>query len=708
MLRKHQISSREFDQMRRSTCANCPCGCGVKVFLKNEVIVDIFGDDEHPANKGSFCPKGLLAYRHQANSERLTRPLIRRNKGSALEPASWDKAIEFTAERLKVLSESHGRDACYVHCTPSSSFGHLLGGTLFAREFGTAHGPWRFLPEPFGPGGALAETFGLAGSRMITNSPRDWCNSSCIVVYGCDPAVTDPMMMGPIVDARDRGQTVVVIDSQTTVTATKANYALRAKPGTQSVVLRGLLWLLFENGWIDEGFVTEATNGVEGLRAELAPFTPGRVAQTCGISEGELRRIAEIIGTAAPIQVISGGWFGQEQLTDEELGLCGALVALRGSIGIPGGGLSLLNASPFLSADWLGSDDSSADQASSLSIEGIVSDGARKVGAILLEGDPCARLSGGSSTLRGFGEIPLIVALSAYQNSSTHYADVVLPMASWLESDGLLASGNGRALQWHNRVMNPPQECRTQLEFWTQLAIKCGFGDRFPWHGAPSRSWNRVAADWALSNNFLTQAITVDLLDPEHNPPGGILWPCTDPADIEFERSRFSRGDVRGRNILFQRHQAFPKTKERFPTKDGRITFSVVHDTNEHTERGNRNLLLVPSVAVDHVESYSGVLTDRPNASASVKLILHPRTASDHKLAEGDWAIVTNGTDSLRGTVFVSDTAAEDTVWCLALPGSASKADGNRVTSPWSLLSIPRAGSPKPAYAVVTIHQDRS
>lgn len=706
MLRKRQVPQRNFDQMRRSTCANCPCGCGVKVFLKSGSIVDIFGDEDHPANKGSFCPKGLLAYRHQANPDRLVHPLVRADRTRPFERATWTEAIDFAAKRLGELAGRMGREACYVHCTPSSPFGHLLGGTLFAREFGTPHGPFRFLARAFGRSGALAAMFGIAGAHMLMNPPRDWCYSRCIVIYGCDPATTDPMTIGPVIDARDRGTNLVVIDSRTTVTATKASYALRVRPGTLAVALRGVLRLLFDHQWVDEDFIREATGGAQGLIAELADFPAERVAQLCGVPQNELRRVAEVIGTAAPVQVISGGWLGEEEQGDDDLRLCGALVALRGSIGVPGGGLNLLNASPFDPAAWLDSDEQRAAAGETLSLGGVLGDPQRRLGALFLEGDPCARLPGGAATIQSLANVPLVAVLASYPNATTRWADVVFPMASWLESDGLLANGNGRSLQWHHRVTTPPGECRTPLAFWSDMAVACGFGERFPWFGGASDRRDRAAAEWALRHNPWTRAVTVDLLDPERNPPGGVLWPCTEASEIAFEESRFARGDVRGGNILFQRNRLFPLCDARFPTADGRIALLAGSRAPDVGEEQSEALWMVASLPADHVESYSGFVSDRPGVPGTVTLHLHPRTAAAFGLRDGDGAVIENAHGFLRGVVRVTEVTAANVVWCIAVPGKTVEPGERGATSPWSLFAVPRDGDARTSCALVKIRPD--
>jgi len=695
---KRQITERPHEEMRRSTCANCPCGCGVKVFVDDGRVIDIFGDEEHPTNKGSFCPKGLLSYRHYSHPDRLLSPLLRRDRRAEFQPASWSEAIAFAAERLHSASGKLGKDSCFVHGRPSSPFGHVLGGTVFAQKYGTPNGPLSFIPNAYSAEGPMTQMFGLPAAQLIMNPPRDWCNSRCIVVFACDPATTDPMMMGPILDARDRGTTIVVIDTKTTVTATKAHYALRVRPGSLATVMKGLLSLLFAHGWTDHRFVREAVRGADRLQAELRGFDAAFVAATCDIPEAELRTVAEVIGTASPVQVISGGWYGQEEQGAEGLRMCGALVALRGSIGIPGGGLNLLNASPFAAPEAFGID---AHDAGVLSRLGALLTGETgRVGSLILEGDPCARLPGGSAAIRGLAEIPFIASLAAYRNATTQHADVVFPMASWLESDGLLANGNGRSLQWHNRIVPPPGECRSPIEFWTDLSQAAGVAAGLPWYGTPRETWDRSAANWALANNPMTRAVTVELLDPEANPPGGILWPCKDASQIGFENSRFSRGDVRGFNILFQKHQNFHDTGRRFPTSDGLIALAETGETSDASaDAADDSLVLVSSVTVDHVEGYSAAISDRTLFAPRVRFLIHPQTASAQGLRDGDSALLSNGTDSLQGVVRISDTAAWNCIWCVTAPGAAAVGGGDTVSA-WTLCPADYPDSSRQAVRV--------
>ena len=46
------------EKVVRTICQSCHCECGVLVQLKDNTIVDIKGDPNHPMNRGFICPKG--------------------------------------------------------------------------------------------------------------------------------------------------------------------------------------------------------------------------------------------------------------------------------------------------------------------------------------------------------------------------------------------------------------------------------------------------------------------------------------------------------------------------------------------------------------------------------------------------------------------------------------------------------------------------
>ena len=648
---KRQESVRTFDTVRRSTCCNCPAGCGVKVFLKDGAIVDIFGDDEHPANKGSFCPKGLLSLYHLKNPNRLTEPRIRGSLEEPFRTVGWDEAMDFVAESLRGAGES-----LFVVGAETAPADFLLAGDRFCETFGTPNRPSANLPGPLSGNGDLSGMFGVPGSQLLMNAPRDWCNSRCIVVYGADLAASDPMTLGPLVDARDRGAALVVIDSRRSMTAMKATVFLHVEPGSHATALKGLIHLVLRDDRVDGEFLAENTDGIERLRADVAEFTPDRVAEACRIGADDLATAADMIGRTRPIQFIGGDWSTRRHLSDEDLCLGGALVCLRGSVGIPGGGLNLLNVSPFS-----GGDGSNPQRP----LENLLLDPAKPVGALICHGNPVAGLAGGRAVREAFRRIPFVVQCTSYADETSSGSHVSIPLGFWPEYDGLAAHGNGRAVQWCNKVVEAPGQCRSPLEFWTDLAHASGIGEVFPWRAGDGTVDARAAADTFLKGNPLTRAASVDALDPEKNPPGGILWPCVEEGDLEFEEDRFVRGDVRGRNILFRRRHTYPLSERRFPTPSGKICFPAMTGTGETEAPSPRlPLMLTTGAPVDAIPALGQFVSDRTRRADLPPVRIHPRTARFLDLKGGDTVVVENDRGSLTGTVFPDSGLDPRVIWC--------------------------------------------
>lgn len=81
-------------QIVRTTCLECPVGCGLEVYTRENRIVNVFGDLESPINGGHLCVRGRYGTWAEPR-ERILKPLVRRN--GTLEPASWDEALEAIA-----------------------------------------------------------------------------------------------------------------------------------------------------------------------------------------------------------------------------------------------------------------------------------------------------------------------------------------------------------------------------------------------------------------------------------------------------------------------------------------------------------------------------------------------------------------------------------------------------------------------------------
>ena len=95
----------------RTTCSYCGVGCQMHLHVQAGRVVKVTGVEELAPNYGSLCVKGRFGYDFIHSEQRLTRPLLRREKDAPLQAVDWDEALEFVADRLGRTRQQYGADA---------------------------------------------------------------------------------------------------------------------------------------------------------------------------------------------------------------------------------------------------------------------------------------------------------------------------------------------------------------------------------------------------------------------------------------------------------------------------------------------------------------------------------------------------------------------------------------------------------------------
>ena len=120
-----------------SICPYCAVGCGQKVFVKDEKVVQIEGDPESPVNEGRLCPKGATAMQLATSARRVEAPMYRAPGSASWEKKSWDFVLDKIAQNIKasrdntfVAKDANGNT---VNRTEGIAF---AGGAAFSSEEG--------------------------------------------------------------------------------------------------------------------------------------------------------------------------------------------------------------------------------------------------------------------------------------------------------------------------------------------------------------------------------------------------------------------------------------------------------------------------------------------------------------------------------------------------------------------------------------------
>jgi formate dehydrogenase major subunit len=88
------------DRVVRSVCPYCAVGCGQRVYVKDERVVQIEGDPDSPVSRGRLCPKGSASEQLVNSPGRRTTVLYRRPYGTEWESLDLETATDMIADRV--------------------------------------------------------------------------------------------------------------------------------------------------------------------------------------------------------------------------------------------------------------------------------------------------------------------------------------------------------------------------------------------------------------------------------------------------------------------------------------------------------------------------------------------------------------------------------------------------------------------------------
>ena len=123
------------DRVVQSICPYCAVGCGQKVFVKDDKVIQIEGDPDSPVSRGRLCPKGSASEQFVNGPRRVTTVKYRKPHGTEWEDLSLDRATDMIVDRMldtreRTWQELHeGR-----RVNRTLGFAHLGGATLDNEE----------------------------------------------------------------------------------------------------------------------------------------------------------------------------------------------------------------------------------------------------------------------------------------------------------------------------------------------------------------------------------------------------------------------------------------------------------------------------------------------------------------------------------------------------------------------------------------------
>lgn len=253
----------EHDKVVRVVCApNCVGSCGINAFVKDDVIVKVEPADFPDKNYNRICLRGISnAMQRVYSADRVKYPMKRvGERGSGQwERISWDAAMDLIYEKMSHNIATYGPASnAWIGMTGSYSAIVQLYATMMAMTYeGTAF-------TNFGIMGDNACNMGFLpplGVQQDASAWEDMVGSKTIIMFGCNYSETNMQEMHFLFDAQEAGAKVVVVDPRFSRTASKADWWIPIRPGTDAALICGMMNHVVSNKKYDEGYIRANTVG---------------------------------------------------------------------------------------------------------------------------------------------------------------------------------------------------------------------------------------------------------------------------------------------------------------------------------------------------------------------------------------------------------------------------------------------------------------
>jgi formate dehydrogenase major subunit len=127
--------TRNADKVVQSICPYCAVGCGQKVYVKDEKVIQIEGDPDSPISRGRLCPKGAASEKLVNSPMRETRVKYRRPGATDWEHITLEQATDMIADRLIKAREETWEEETEGGEPLKRTLGvHFLGGATLDSE----------------------------------------------------------------------------------------------------------------------------------------------------------------------------------------------------------------------------------------------------------------------------------------------------------------------------------------------------------------------------------------------------------------------------------------------------------------------------------------------------------------------------------------------------------------------------------------------
>src|SRR5688500_17047050 len=636
------------DKVVDTHCCFCGQQCGVKLLVKDNVVIGFEPRYDFPFNQGKLCPKGVKRYLQGSHPDRLLHAYERDPSAPAgFKPMEYRRAIERVASEIQRLQSQHGNHAFAVLTGASlTTERSYLMGKLAHMCLRTSNIDYN---------GRLCMVSAAAGNKKafgIDRAANPWSDilkTEVVWISGANVAECAPITTNYVWQARENGAKIIVVDPRITPVARTCDLFLPVKPGRDVALFNGILLLMIENDWLDHDFIDNHTVGFDQVAEHVRSWTPSRTAEVTGIAERAIRQAAEWWGQARSSFLLHAR--GIEHHTHGVQNCLGAInmVLASGRIGREGCGYATITGQgngqggrehgqkcdqlpgardlgnpehrAYVAGVW-GMDPDQLPQAGVDAYEMF-----RRVdrgeirGLLSICFNPKVSLPDNNFIKRCLEKLEFYVAIDFFLNETAAHADIILPGSLQEEDEGVVTQIEGRVIKI-NKAVEPPGDAKQDWRIIQDIAKALGRERGFTFN-EPREIFNelRVASKGGIADY---SGITYEKIVKQY----GVFWPC--PSD-----------DHPGTPRLFEPGSSNPIAKGSGPFyfPDGKARFNVAPYTPPAEDTDTEYPLMLTTGRVVS-QFLSGTQTRRigplVDQYPEPLVEMHPQLAQTLGIANGD------------------------------------------------------------------------
>ncbi len=464
-----------------------------------------------------------------------------------------------------------------------------------------------------------------------------------------------------------------------------------------------------------DGQSVDVTPGFALVAAELETWTPEHAAQITGVPADLIVQVADAYATERPAAILMGGganhWYHGD-MTGRAFAL---LASLTGNIGGSGGGFSVYVGQYKVRVDvspWWNAGDKKAKVVPSIYFTRGRTPTINETVPFPKNGWKALFCSFANMFIQGMdvnrlhqtlADCELVVVVDHQMTDTVKYADIVLPAATWYEKTDLTATPLHPYLQLQQPAIPPRGEARSELWIWQELVKRidpAAYEEYF-------RMTEEEAIEAILAKGGPAEGITLEQLKQ-----GPVRLKVPDP-DVPFVQQINQLAPFPPRSLpaalgataafiptrrieFYKDHDRFLKLKQAVPT------YMPPHDDLIHEPAEYPIQLLTPHSKWRIHSSYANVAWLNEITGGRAPVLLHPKTAAEHGISEGDLVELSNTRGAVRAWAHLTTAASPGTAtlfegwWSNQLGGgkSVNELTSSEVNPIHEVFNVPNMWAP--------------